>query len=59
MARFSLNLITEHLPRIGRRRTAPVADDRASAPVNNPPQDYWAVDCAINPWRKGCKDFDV
>ena len=59
MARFSLNLITEHLPRIGRRHTAPVADPRASAPVNNPPQDYWAVDCAINPWRKGCKDFDV
>jgi hypothetical protein len=59
MARFNLSLITDHLPRIGRRRTAPVADPRTSAPVNQPPLDYWAMDCATHPWRKGCKDFDV
>ena len=31
------------------------------APVrrSTSPLDYWAVDCAVNPWRKGCKDFDV
>ena len=59
MARFNLNLITDHLPRIGRRRTAPVANPGTSTPVSKPPLDYWAVDCAVNPWRKGCKDFDV
>jgi len=59
MARFNLNLITDHLPRIGRRRPATMTAPRTSSTKDNPPQDYWAIDCSINPWRKGCKDFDV
>ena len=58
MARFGLNLITEHLPRMVRRRPMPTV-----APFPNPEEDdrsgYWARDCALHPWRKGCRTYDV
>ena len=57
MARFGLKMITDHLPRIGRKRTVVLPSD-ATETQNIPKPDYWAMDCAANPWRKGCRTYD-
>ena len=57
MARFGLKMITDHLPGIGRRRTVvPAVPTQESQ--NAQKTDYWAMDCAANPWRKGCRTYD-
>ena len=57
MARFGLKMITDHLPRIGRQRSVvPAVPTQESQ--NAPKMDYWAMDCAANPWRKGCRTYD-
>ena len=58
MARFGLQLITEHLPRIG-RRNPPASISSIPAPADNSRPNYWMEDCALHPWRKGCRTYDV
>jgi hypothetical protein len=50
-------MITDHLPRIGRKRPVVLPSD-ATETQNIPKPDYWAMDCAANPWRKGCRTYD-
>lgn len=57
MARFGLKLITDHLPRIGRKRPGVVPGETMES-QHSPKKDYWAMDCAANPWRKGCRTYD-
>ncbi len=57
MARFGLKLITDHLPRIGRKRPVVVPGERMES-QSSTKRDYWAMDCAANPWRKGCRTYD-
>ena len=57
MARFGLKIITDHLPRIGRKRQFVLTNDTTET-QNSPKTDYWAMDCAANPWRKGCRTYD-
>ena len=57
MARFGLKLIKDHLPSIGRSRPVVVPGDSKES-QSSPKKDYWAMDCAANPWRKGCRTYD-
>ena len=56
--RFGLKLFTDHLPRIIRPQP-PARIDNTQMTESPSPSDYWAMDCATNPWRKGCRTYDV
>lgn len=58
MARFGLKLITEHLPRVMRRQPVPPTPPTPQTGNNDKPS-YWMEDCALHPWRKGCRTYDV
>ena len=58
MARFGLKLLTEHLPRVMRRRPMPTITPSPETEEDSKPN-YWMQDCALHPWRKGCRTYDV
>lgn len=57
--RSPLKLIVDHLPRIGRRRSAAIVEPTPSVPAADPRTSYWANDCATHPWRAGCRSYDL
>ncbi len=54
MARFELKMIIDHLPRIERKRTEVVPSETTESQSSSK-TDYWAIDCAANPSRNGCR----